>query len=322
MNVDICYVPVTHRPESKLPAVSGSSGHLVVERTVDETAEPPTWPGQLFRDPSRSYAEAMAHYADATRERLVVQAQPREIQPKEAGPMLQRREIQLARYAVRERRKQEDLAWRSDQAAWRQTRAARRSLSKAEFAAAQVAWEQRRTARQAELARRPPENAAWHASIAELRGDAVAAPAREWFAIVVVTDNCTRQCIGLPAFTSGARLKSEEMIAELRQVLPAELAYLISDQGAHFRSHAFARFAEDAQFRHVPVYRHRPESNGIAERLVRTLKGWLRPAEWQTADDLVALLATFRQEYNDRPHQGLPIPGLSPNELANRVWLI
>ena len=81
-------------------------------------------------------------------------------------------------------------------------------------------------------------------------------------------------------------------------------------------------FAEDAQFRHVPVYRHRPESNGIAERFVRTLKAWLRPAEWQTADDLIALLPTFRQAYNDRPHQGLSIPGLSPNELANRIWLM
>jgi len=27
-------------------------------------------------------------------------------------------------------------------------------------------------------------------------------------------------------------------------------------------------------------------------------------------------------EYNDRPHQGLPIPGLSPNEYAKRIWLV
>jgi hypothetical protein len=27
-------------------------------------------------------------------------------------------------------------------------------------------------------------------------------------------------------------------------------------------------------------------------------------------------------EYNNRPHQGLGLPGLSPNEFANRIWLL
>jgi hypothetical protein len=26
--------------------------------------------------------------------------------------------------------------------------------------------------------------------------------------------------------------------------------------------------------------------------------------------------------YNDRPHQGLALPGLSPNEFAARFWLM
>jgi hypothetical protein len=29
-----------------------------------------------------------------------------------------------------------------------------------------------------------------------------------------------------------------------------------------------------------------------------------------------------RKSYNDRPHQGLGIPGLSPNEFADRIWLM
>ncbi len=36
LNVDLCFVPVTHTSERKLPAVSGSSGRLVVERLPDE----------------------------------------------------------------------------------------------------------------------------------------------------------------------------------------------------------------------------------------------------------------------------------------------
>jgi transposase InsO family protein len=36
---------------------------------------------------------------------------------------------------------------------------------------------------------------------------------------------------------------------------------------------------------------------------------------------LAALLDQFLAEYNHHPHQGLPIPRLSPNEFANRIWL-
>jgi len=43
---------------------------------------------------------------------------------------------------------------------------------------------------------------------------------------------------------------------------------------------------------------------------------------WPTADALAALLQSFVDEYNDRPHQGLPLPGLSPNEFAKRIWLL
>jgi hypothetical protein len=62
--------------------------------------------------------------------------------------------------------------------------------------------------------------------------------------------------------------------------------------------------------------------NGIAQRFVRTLKQWLADKTWQSASELEALLQQFRAEYNERPHQGLGIPGLSPNEFADRIWLM
>jgi hypothetical protein len=46
-----------------------------------------------------------------------------------------------------------------------------------------------------------------------------------------------------------------------------------------------------------------------------------RIAEPQAAA-LEALLEQFRVAYNDRPHQGLALPGLSPNEFAVRFWLL
>jgi transposase InsO family protein len=105
-------------------------------------------------------------------------------------------------------------------------------------------------------------------------------------------------------------------------LLPAERQFLISDRGTHFTAHQFAQFAQEEDFVHVLIARHRPESNGFAERFVRTLKEWLAARAWSDAAQLAALLEQFRPEYNDRPHQGLPLPGLSPNEFAARFWLL
>jgi transposase InsO family protein len=146
-----------------------------------------------------------------------------------------------------------------------------------------------------------------------------------WIAILVITDNCTRHCLGLPLFVAGPKVGSPlgaEMIVEaLRYLLPPELLFLITDRGTHFTAAAFQTLMRSEEFIHVLIARHRPQSNGIAERFVRSLKEWLRDKSWQDDQELAVLLEQFLAEYNDRPHQGLPIPGLSPNEFANRIWL-
>jgi hypothetical protein len=53
----------------KLPAVSGSSGRLIVERPKPE-ADQPHWPGQIFADAEFGYEEAMQAYLAATQDRL------------------------------------------------------------------------------------------------------------------------------------------------------------------------------------------------------------------------------------------------------------
>lgn len=327
MNVDLCFVPEKHVAQERLPAVSGSSGHLVVDRLPSNNEEP-HWPGQVFAEAGLEYAEAMHQYAQATRDRLVQRSSERLPTLQEPTRWRKEWEERAERYRVREQRKREEVVWKAAKTAWRQTRQANRALNRSErkerraaYQLACQAWKEVRQQRQATLQQRQQENQTWHQSNRQIKTGS-AAQERSWVAILVATDNCTRQCLGLPIFRTGAKLTSQELVTALCSILPEGLAFLISDQGTHFRSRALTDLALKADFIHIPVYRHRPQSNGIAERFVLTLKDWLRHHAWDGADALWLLLLHFQPVYNDRPHQGVAIPGLSPNEFANRIWLM
>jgi transposase InsO family protein len=180
-------------------------------------------------------------------------------------------------------------------------------------------WEERRALVKA----RQQEDATWRNQYQQLRQQAkVVGQVSAWLAILVILDNCTRQCFGLPLFVAGAQVTAQQVAEALEMFLPVELRYLISDQGSLFRTQVFAQLAKRKDFFWVPIARHRPQSNGIAERFVRRLKEWLADKPWHTSDDLAILIQKFLVEYNDAPHQGLPIPCLSPNEFARRIWLM
>ena len=327
INVDLCFVPEQHVAQERLPAVSDSSGHLVVVRLPSHDEEP-HWPGQVFAEAGLAYAAAMRQSAQATRERLV--QRPSERLPTLQEPTRWRKEWEgpAECYRVREQRKRAEVAWRAAKSAWRQARQTYRALTRSErkerraaYQLACQAWKEVRQQRQATLQQRQQENQTWHQSNRQIK-TGLATQERSWIAILVATDNCTRQCLGLPIFRTGPKLTSQELVTALCSILPEGLEFLISDQGTHFRSKALADLALEADFIHIPVYRHRPPSHGIAERFVLTLKDWLGHQAWQGADALWLLLLQFQPLYNDRPHQGVALPGLSPNEFANRIWLM
>lgn len=308
--------------------MSGSSGRLVVEHPPAPEAAA-GWPGQVFSRTDLEYTEAMQQYVQATRDRLQHIQGERTLSAAEVTPWHQAWERRAARYQVRLQRQHEDIAWKVAKAQHSQARLAYQALPKAErqpqraaWEVAQQVWMQVRAQRQKTQQARQQEDAAWHQRNRQRQGGpSVPLDAPQWLAILVLTDNCTRQCLGLPLFLAGPKLTSDELVAALRSLLPSDLQFLISDQGTVFRTRAFAQLALEKNFIHVPIYRHRPESNGIAERFVRTLKEWLKGQTWQSADELRPLLDQFHSDYNDRPHQGLAIPGLSPNEFAKRIWV-
>jgi transposase InsO family protein len=234
------------------------------------------------------------------------------------------------RHEVGEQRKREDREWRSHKAAFSKAKRVHQQLPKVQRKQHQGIWEQelaawiqRREQRLAKHHVRKLENEVWHLHNQTLQaGDGADPVKRDWLAVLVVTDNCTRQCLGLPLFRSGASVTSQEVVSILRTCLPSELHFLISDQGKHFKTQLMQQLAQEKAFLQVLVYRHRPQSNGIAERFVQTFKCWLRNRSWATPEKLETLIASFVPEYNQRPHQGLAIPGLSPNEFAERFWLM
>lgn len=117
---------------------------------------------------------------------------------------------------------------------------------------------------------------------------------------------------------TGPHVTAAEVVEALRLSLPPDFQYLLTDRGKHFVANVMKDLEHERGFARVPLAPHRPQSNGIAERFVRTLKAWLSTKAWLTADELRAWLTQFFEDYNERPHQGRELNGLSPNEYARR----
>ena len=317
--------------------MSGSSGRLVIERPKAELSAP-DYPGLVFGDESLEYSEAMKQFVTAPQakdkqsgqaEMGAAEVKKAELKAKRQALRREKESLVLSRRQIREQRKQEDVAWQSLKSQRRRQQAQRKAELKSGHKpiwgskkAQDEQWDHLRQQRQAQLKQRDLEEQQWRQECHRLGQQTLELPlVTAWIAILVVTDNCTRQCLGLPLFVAGNNVTAEMVVEALRFLLPPELQFLISDRGTHFTAQIFRQLAQDENFIHVLIARHRPQSNGIAERFVRTLKEWLADKSWQSEQELGQLLNQFLADYNNRPHQGLPIPGLSPNEFAKRIWL-
>lgn len=313
--------------------VSGSSGQLKFAAPSPERRAR-TWPGQVFENPALTYEAAMAAYV-AARNAASILKKPtpdggcaREADATGQGALRHQEEVcRTHRRQIRQVRQQEDGTWRSlrlhrraEQAAWAAWPKTERRRLRAQQAATAEVWAVQRADRRALREQRKAEDGVWRDQRRHINDQRAHRPRdTTWIAILVIVDNLTRRCFGLPLFVAGLHVTAEQIVAALQALLPPELHYLIADRGGHFRAKVMEALADAQAFVRVMLAPHRPQSNGIAERFVRTLKEWLSQYEWQTPEELVTLLHQFLLMYNDRPHQGKELKGLSPNEFDRQI---
>jgi len=288
----------------------------------------------VFENSQLSYAEQMIGYG----QQRTAKRQERRQRRRSAEPVEQAT-LRIETEALRNQRRQQRLERRQAAETWRQYRHKRRDylhawrqLSRSEkrqrraeyetatvdWRAQKAAWQARQQAWRAEDERRRQARQGLASRRQHLHLPSCP-PGHLWLAILVIVDNCTRRGLGLPLFTAGAHVTSDMVVAALGQLLPMELQFLISDNGPQFKAEAFAELARTANFIHIRIAPRRACTNGIAERFVQTLKGWLAQHTWTSPEELHRLLAEFVAFYNDRPHQGDDLNGLSPNEYARRL---
>ena len=93
------------------------------------------------------------------------------------------------------------------------------------------------------------------------------------------------------------------------------------NNGKQFIAEAFQRLCANKGVVHVRTTRHRPATNGIAERFIERLKEMLAEREWEDVEELMRVLEeVISATMMHAPHQGLD--ALSPNEYERRLMCV
>jgi transposase InsO family protein len=335
VNIDLCFIPREKLPE---PAASPPVAAAAEESQAAARPAATSYPGQVFQRDELSYDEQMDLYAQGRKERQEAPKAKPEVSPEHAALQQELQEVRIETEELRQKgrkarkaRHDQDQAWREKRQQRQQAKEARQKLSRKEkkrlkrlHQQEDEQWKATKTARQQAVHQHKQEQAQRKETRQELKKQEAELKGKLCFlagfvAVLVVIDNCTRQCLGLPMFLDGRSVKANSIVDALKVLLPPELQYLISDNGPQFIAEAFQHLSCEMAFLHVRISPHRPQTNGIAERFVRTLKEMLLPYFWSNPEELQKILISILLAYNDRPHQGKGLNGLSPNELNRRL---
>jgi len=108
------------------------------------------------------------------------------------------------------------------------------------------------------------------------------------------------------------------------KTLGVHVERVMTDNGACYKSKAFAQACKDLKLKHIRTKPYTPKTNGKAERFIQTaLREWAYARAYNTSDQRAADLPLWTHLYNwHRPHGGIkdqtPISrlGLNPDNLV------
>ena len=218
-----------HQSVQKLPAVSGSSGRLIVAKPVDDEKTEKQWPGRVFEDLELDYTQAMLDFVQASEplhQRTKSKAQPTagdsSLKEKKRALRQEKEKLRTQRREIRQQRQLEDQAFKALREEKQKQGSTGFSLDPRKVAEKQ--WKCIKAHRKETVAHRQQEDRQWREKRLDLRQRIAELPVvTVWIAILVIVDNCTRQCLGLPLSVAGPKVTSEIIVEALKQLLPNDL---------------------------------------------------------------------------------------------------
>lgn len=139
--------------------------------------------------------------------------------------------------------------------------------------------------------------------------------------IEVVIDDASRYAVVVRVAdeTGASAAQALELAAAEFARLGIRIERVLTDNGAGYRSMAYASVLGSLSARHKRTRPYRPQTNGKAERLIQTLLNeWAYARPYTSNQDRSAALPEFVDFYNRvRPHTA--IGGRSPIDVVNNV---
>ncbi len=324
INIDLCFIPAEEihehdfSPFFQFMDEFSKIDYDVIERSVAKTASCGV---DIFSQEEKKYDEKMGEYLLMRKNKKDAKETKKKTEDilameEKANQKQKAEELRAQRRKMRIERKKEDKKWKKFRKQRKELKNIQKNLSKDEKKKINTEWKEKNAERKALKAKRKTEDEEWRHMQKEIKKQAMIAIS-SLVAVLVIIDNCTRKCFGLPLFIQGKRVNADDIIKALEKQLPHDLKYIVSDNGKQFIAEAFQKLCNKNGIMHVRITPHRPATNGIAERFVQRLKDMLAEREWRNAEELLKILKEVMKEYNDAPHQGLD--GLSPNEFEKRI---
>lgn len=322
INIDLCFIPAEAIQEHDFSTFFqfmdefSKTNYDVIGRSVAKTTSCGV---DIFSQEDKKYDEKMDKYLLMRKNKKDVKEEKKKNEDimameEKANQKQKAEELRAQRRKMRIERKKEDKKWKKFRRERKELENKQKNLSKDEKKKINAEWKEKSAERKALKANRKTEDEEWRRKQKEKQAMITMS---SLVAVLVIIDNCTRKCFGLPLFIQGKRVNADDIIKALEKQLLPDLKYLISDNGKQFIAEAFQKLCMKNDIMHVRITPHRPATNGIAERFVQRLKDMLAEREWRNAEELMKILDEVTNEYNDAPHQGLD--GLSPNEFEKRI---